>query len=108
MNAFLENAGLIAFSLLVLYILKLIFNWRDNKTYVSEDKVFKAAKAFEQEKSFDEIRDILKNCIDLNEEDIEEILTLAFPHRSDEDGGYSAFLEAVNSVLGEDVYQVRS
>ncbi|MBT2288916.1 hypothetical protein J7E73_07125 [Paenibacillus albidus] len=39
---------------------------------------------------------------------IEQVLSLALPYRNDSDGGYDAFIQAVNQVLGEEVYQINN
>lgn len=47
----------------------------------------------------DEIKTLLLNCIDLDEDDIDEILELATSSRTDEDGGYAAFLKTAKNAL---------
>jgi len=101
MNSILANIGLLAIAIFIIYGIKIIDGYFDDKktgTNLS-DKVYQAAKAFSQGESADDIRNILINCIDFDGEDIEEVIALAFPHRTDNDGGYNAFLEAVNKVL---------
>ncbi|MCP3781165.1 MULTISPECIES: hypothetical protein [Paenibacillus] len=41
---------------------------------------------------------------ELDENQVEETMLLALPHRNDTDGGYLAFIKAVNRVLGQEVY----
>jgi hypothetical protein len=107
MNSFLAKIGLITIVLLLLYIIKKISDYfyfkKDN--YQENDKVYKAAREFAQGAPFDDISGLLANCIDFDEEDTEEVLSRSFPHRTDEDGGYNAFIKAVNKVLGGDVYR---
>lgn len=113
MNGILSKIGLIAIVLVIIYIIKKIYDYYYKKAilkskddlYESNNKVYKAARAFAQGATFDEIRNTLNNCIEFDEDDIEEILSLSFPHRTDEDGGYGAFIKAVNHVTGKDVYE---
>lgn len=101
MNSILANLGLTAIAILIIYIIKKIDDYFFNKKTGADvsDKVFKAAKTFAQGGSADEIRNILLNCIDFDEEGIEEVLLLSYPHKTDNDGGYHAFLEAVKKEL---------
>jgi hypothetical protein len=101
MDSILTQVGLLAIAIFIIYIIKKLDGYFDDKktgTNLS-DKVYRAAKAFSQGESADEMRNILMNCIDFDGEDIEEVIALAFPHRTDSDGGYNAFIEAVNKVL---------
>ena len=101
MNSILANIGLLEIAIFIIYSIKKIDGYIDDKktgTNLS-DKVYRAAKAFSQGESADDIRKILMNCIDFDGEDIEEVLELALPHRTDDDGGYNAFVVAVNKVL---------
>jgi hypothetical protein len=63
------------------------------------DKIYKAATAFSEGESLDEIRSILLNCLDLDEDDIDEILLFSSPHITDNDGGYNAFIKAAKKTL---------
>lgn len=104
--SFLESMGLAAISLLALYLIKRISEYLDWKKtgYQQDDRVYKAAGEFAHGASPGDIRRILINCINFDEEDIEEILSRTLPHRIDKDGGYLAFIKAVNKVLGQEVY----
>ena len=107
MSIFFENVGLFAALVLLLYIAKKIsdsFYLERAGGCPEDDRVYKAAAKFALGAPFDEIRDILANCIDFDEEDVEEILSRSSSHRADEDGGYGAFIEAVNGILGKEVY----
>lgn len=106
MNNILAKFGFTTIVLLLFYIIKKIsdYFYLKKANYQEDDKVYKAAREFSQGAPFNDIRDTLENCLDFDEEDTEEILSQSFPHRSDEDGGYNAFIKAVNKVLGEDVY----
>lgn len=104
MENFFAMVGLCSIALGVLYILKLYANKRvEASAFVEDQKVYEAARLFAQGASHNEIKELLLKCIDLDEEDIEEILSLSENCKSD-DGGYNSFLKAVNKVLGEDIY----
>ena len=106
MDSFLENAGLMAISFLIIYIAKKIsehYYFKQSSLYES-DKIYKAADEFIQGASFNDVKAILEKCLDFDEEDIEKILSQSIPHRTDKDGGYRAFMKTVNKVFGEDVY----
>ncbi|MDY8047481.1 hypothetical protein [Paenibacillus polymyxa] len=64
----------------------------------------KAAQKFALGTPVDEIREILTNSYELDENQVEETMLLALPHRNDTDGRYLAFIKAVNRVLGQEVY----
>lgn len=104
--SFLESIGLIAISLLVFYIIKKISNYIDWKriSYPQNEKVYRAAGEFVQGASYYDVMNLLESCIDFDGEDAAEIWAKALPHRTDEDGGYGAFIKAVNRVLGKDIY----
>jgi hypothetical protein len=104
--SFLESVGLVSISLLLLYLIKKSSDhfYLKKADYQADGRVYKAAGEFVRGASSGDIRGLLANCIDFDEKDIEEILSRAFSHRSDADGGYGAFLKAVDEVLGEDVY----
>jgi hypothetical protein len=106
MNSFFANTGLIAVSLLILYIIKKLSDhfYLKKASYPADHKIYEAAQEFAEGASYADVRTILASCVDLDEEDTEEILLQSAPHRTDHDGGYGAFIKAVNMVLGEDVY----
>lgn len=113
MIGFLGNVGFVAIILLIFFIIKKVDDYLYFKKvnslgvevmYFADDKVYKAARAFAQGVSSDEIREILLNCVDFDEEDISQIMTSAEPHKTDDDGGYGAFIKTVNKTLGEVVY----
>jgi len=108
MYEFLSKTGLIAIALVIFYCIKKIddYYYYKKSTYVGDEKIYKAAMAFAQGKSINEIRNILENCIDFDENDVQEILTIASSHRSDIDHGYSAFIQAVNLTLGENIHEI--
>lgn len=101
MDRILIMAGLTAIAVLIIYIAKKTDDYFfDKKTGTDlSEKVFRSAKAFSQGESADGIRNILINCIDFDEADIDEVLSMSYPHRNDADGGYHAFVKAVKKVL---------
>lgn len=71
---------------------------------IPDQKVYTAAKSFSKGASNDELTEILSEC--LSDDIIKRVLqklevTNAY---KDDDYGYSAFFEAVNDELGENVY----
>ena len=110
MKSFLENAGMIAIALLVIFSLKKIYDYEYLKRagYYEDDKVYQAADQFARGLSPDHIKSILASCVDFDGEDAETIVLKASPHRADKDGGYRAFIKSVNRVLGEAVYSERA
>ncbi len=103
---FLESMGLIAISLLVLYIIKKINDYIEWKrtSYQPNEHVYRAAEEFAQGAAYQDVMNLLESCIDFDEEDAAEVWAQSLPHRTDKDGGYGVFIKAVNKVLGEDVY----
>ncbi len=109
MNSFLVKVGLIALFILLLLLIKVIDDYLyfrklrllgEDTTHADQEKFYKAADLFAKDGSLDEIKDLLLHFIDFEDEDVEEILVLSFPHKKDKDGGYSAFIKAVNKVSG--------
>ena len=98
MYGFLATVGFIAVVLLVTFIIKKVNDYYKNTNYKIHGVEYDAAKKFAQGASCDEIRDMLINNIDFDREDVEEILALSTPHRTDSDGGNNAFIKAVNKV----------
>ncbi len=97
---FLESMGLIAISLLVLYIIKKIndyIEWKRTGCQQNE-KVYRAAGEFAQGASYQAVTNLLVRCIDFDEEDAAEVWAQSLPHRTDKDGGYGAFVKAANKV----------
>lgn len=101
MNRFLVLAGILAVAILIIILIKIIDDYFDDRkagTEISE-KIYNAAEEFSNGTLDDEVKTILLNCIDLDEDDIDEILELSTPQRNDEDGGYNAFIKVVRKVL---------
>ncbi len=101
MESVLINIGLIAVAGLIIYLAKKITDYNSDRKTGTElsEKVYAAAKAFANGSPDSDIRDILINSIDFNEEDIEDVLLMSCRHRNDADGGYQAFLNAARRAL---------
>lgn len=104
MDSFLTDFGFFAICFLVVYLYKKILEYHDLKRLRlhEDEKIYKAAEEFAHKASSDDVKKILSNCF--TEKNAEKILSQAFPHRTDKDGGYRAFIRSVNKVLGENVY----
>ncbi|MNL72714.1 hypothetical protein D3C87_1980670 [compost metagenome] len=48
---------------------------------------------------------MMADSYELDSRQVEAALSMAAPHREDADGGYNAFLSAINQVLGGEVYR---
>ncbi|MCE3202749.1 hypothetical protein [Paenibacillus sonchi] len=111
MEGLLRNTGLISILLVVLYSIKKLYDVADMRKaemqgcYENKD-IYKAARKFAQGAPEDEVREILSGSYELDGRQIEQTMLLALASRQDRDGGYAAFLKAVNQVLGEDRYYV--
>lgn len=101
MNSFFMLVGILAISIFIIIIIKKIYNYLDDRKVGTEisEKIYHAAREFSNGASEDEIRDLLLNCIDLDEDDIEEILELSVLNRADHDGGYGAFIKNAKNIL---------
>lgn len=106
MDSFLANVGLMAICLVIIYGYKKMVEYYDLKrlSFYKDKKGYKAADEFIQGAPYDDVKVLLASCCDFDEKDAEEILSRAIRHKTDKDGGYRAFIRAVNKVLGEDVY----
>ena len=101
------NIGFIAVILAIIYVYKRIaeiHSYKDSDFYESK-KVYKAASEFANGASSDEVKNILTNSVEFDEEDADNVLADLSSHRLDEDGGYREFIKSVNKVLGADVYR---
>ncbi len=109
MDNFLQNVGLLAIALVIMYGYKKIVEYYDLKrsSFLADEQVYQAAAEFVHGASSDDVKAILAGCFDFDEEDAAEILSRSIPHRTDKDGGYRAFIRSVNQVLGADIYNER-
>ncbi|MGZ0041225.1 hypothetical protein [Paenibacillus ottowii] len=109
MNEILRMTGLILTVLVVLYSVKKIYDFIDMRKMVQRDiyenyEIYRAAQKFAFGTPVDEITEILTNSYELDDNQIKETMLLALPHRTDPDGGYLAFIKAINRVLGQEIY----
>jgi len=101
--------GMISLVAAVLYCLKKFYDYRDLRMmdttgYCEDCDIYKAARAFAKGAPVDVIKERLSRSYEFDSMRVEQTLALALPHRNDSDGGYQAFLKAVNQVIGEEVY----
>lgn len=82
-------------------MIKIIDDYFDDRKVGTEisEKIYDAAKEFSNGTSEDDIKTLRLNCIDLEEDDIDEILELSASFRTDKDGGYDAFIKNAKDVL---------
>ena len=73
---------------------------------IPNPRVYQAARAFAQGESVDKVREILLDCFDIDEDEAEKVVLSSSNFRGDIDGGYSAFINAVNLVLGTKAYHL--
>ena len=106
MDSFLANVGMLAIACLIVYIYKKVLEWYDynHSGFYEDERVYRAADAFVYGASPDDVKAIVRDCYELDEADMEKILSAANLHRVDKDGGYRAFIRLVNKLIGEDVY----
>lgn len=106
MNGFLANLGLFAIFFVIVYAYKKIEDYYYLKRLGlhENERVYLAAEELAHGAPSDEVNLILADCFEFDEEDRGEILSRAIPHRADPDGGYQAFIRAVNKVEGESLY----
>lgn len=93
--------GLAATAVLILIlVVKLDDHWSDQRgNVIASVRVYQAARIFAEGANEDEVRDLLLNCIDFYEEDVDDVFQASLPHRNDRDGGYEAFLKAASKVM---------
>ena len=110
MNIFLMNVGFFAVCVVIVIAYKKIlsFYYQKRLEFLKDNNVYKAAEKFADGASVIEVKRILVSCFDLNEKNVEEILSQSLSHRTDKDGGYRYFIRSVNKVLGEDIYSEKT
>lgn len=113
MQVFLRVAAMLCAVAVVLYVTKkMTAHYEMIKLskllmlgYYEDPVIYKAAHAFAAGESAENIRQIMSSSYEFDINRIDRTFTLALPHRTDGDGGYVAFIRAVNQVLGEEVYR---
>ncbi|MDF2926617.1 MAG: hypothetical protein K0R57_5531 [Paenibacillaceae bacterium] len=73
--------------------------------YYEDAGVYKAAEAFARGAPAETVEAMLDQSYEFDRRRIGQTLTLALPYRNSVDGGYRAFIQAVNQVLEEEVYR---
>jgi len=116
MNSFLVKVGIVTIVILLVLIIKMIDDYLyfrklsalgEDKTNMADERVSKAAGIFAEGGSTSEIREILLNCIDFDEDDVEEILQLTSTLTVDSDIRFKAFIQAVNKVSGFEILNLK-
>lgn len=93
--------------LAVIYLIKKIddnYFKRDFNIKKQNNKIYKAAYLFSQGAGESEIKNVLLNSLDFDEDDIDDILKLSMPYRTDKDGGYKSFIGSVKKVMGKSIF----
>ena len=73
---------------------------------IPNPRVYQAARLFAQGEPIDRVKELLLNCYDFDEDEAREVVLSADHYRDDVDGGYSAFINTVNLVLGTSAYHL--
>lgn len=109
MDYYLKSIGFLAICFAIVFIYHKILEYYDLKRlgFFENEKVYQAADAFAHRASSEEVKTLLESCNDFDVQNADKTLTWAIPHRTDKDGGYQAFIKAVNKVLGDDIYNER-
>lgn len=100
MDSFFTNVGMLAIAFLIVYIYKKAIEWYDigYSAFYEDERVYKAADAFIHGASPDDIKDVVKDCCEFNETDMEKILSASIPHKTDKDGDYSILVSLENII----------
>ncbi|WP_405112797.1 hypothetical protein MHH28_05450 [Paenibacillus sp. FSL K6-1217] len=112
MDVWVRNIGWVT----VLTALLVLIKRQYDRIYLLQDCIYEnsgvyaAAARFAGGASDREVRELLVTSFEFDRQETEVIIARALPHRMEPDGGYGAFIEAVNRVLGEEIYrsQVRA
>lgn len=109
MNSFLDNIGVIAIVIIIIYCFKKIIEHEEEKhiSFYESKKIYEAAEKFSKGASSDDVAILLESSLEFDATDAEKVLSLSLPHRSDTDGGYNEFINSVNKVLKGSVYNGR-
>lgn len=109
MDGFLKSFGLLAIFFVIVYGYKKIQDYYELKRLGlhENEKVYRAAGQFAGGAPSEKVQAMLESCPELDGPDVAKILTGALPHRADRDGGYRAFIRAVNQAVGDELYDER-
>lgn len=107
MDLLLRNIGLAAVLTALLVLVKRKYDrlYLEQEVSYEDYTVYKAAADFARGASAEEVRERLAACYLFDAKGIEEVLEQARQHREEQDGGYQAFIQAVNKVLGKEIYR---
>lgn len=112
MDEFLRGVGLLCSVLVVFYVTKRINAYGElvklsrssELGHYEERIVYMAARAYAEQKSPENIKEILSESLQFDAATIEQVLSLAVSYGENQAGRYEAFLSAVNEILGEEIY----
>ena len=101
MNSILANIGILAIAFVIVYSYGKLLDYYDLKrpSELLSDNIYLAAKKFAEGASPEEVKTILTECDEIEEEAANKIIEQSFPHRKNKDGGYRAFIKSVHLVL---------
>lgn len=106
MEHFFVVLGFCSIAFWFLYILKV---YSDNKAadsaFIEDIKVYEAARLFIKGDS-KKVKELLLKCIDFDEEEANEIISMAEKDKTKKSDGHVEFLSAVNKVLGKNIYKI--
>lgn len=109
MELWLRNIGLVSVLTVVLVMIQKAYRrlelLRVQDCSYENSGVYAAAAKFAGGAAAGEVRAQLAASFEFNRQEIERIVDWALPHRMEPDGGYGAFLQGVNRVLGQEVYR---
>jgi hypothetical protein len=107
MEVLLRNIGLVTVITALLVLIKRKYNriYLEQEGCYEDYAVYKAADRFAGGASVEEVKNMLAACFEFDAGGTEAVLAEALPHRHEQDGGYRAFIHAVNKVLGDEIYR---
>ncbi|AIQ58587.1 hypothetical protein [Paenibacillus borealis] len=107
MDLMFRNIGLFTVITTLLVLIKKRYDWiylQQEGSY-EDNTVYKAADLFANGAPPGEVRAILATSFEFDPKGTEQILARALPRRMEPDGGHRAFIQAVNEVLGDEIYR---
>lgn len=109
MELWLRNIGLVSVLTVLLVVVQKAYRrlelLRVQDCSYENSGVYAAAAKFAGGAAAGEVQALLAASFEFNRQEAERIVDGALPHRVEPDGGYGAFLQGVNRVLGEEVYR---
>lgn len=106
MDVWMRNIGWVTVLTALLVLIKRHYDRIDllQECTYENSGVYAAAYQFACGASAREVSELLVTSFEFDRQETEVILAWALPHRMETDGGYGAFIGAVNRVLGEEIY----